>query len=181
MKLTDIGKMIGIGAIALVMTGCGSSGGGSSGGGSIPSSSDVYVDSELGLMWQDDIYVEVVRKPWIESTGTGVCYWDPNADVCHDDSGDTAATYCSDMRLEGYADWRLPTGDEMLYLSKSDKFKNFQHLLDGSYWTSTTAGSMIGHFPVAVSYYYDSSDNTLTGDNSNRTWDHYVRCIRNIE
>lgn len=55
---------------------------------------EIVSDEVNALMWQDD--PRVVQKPWSTS-----------ADYA-DTTGDTATTYCRELRLGGYEDWRLP-------------------------------------------------------------------------
>ncbi len=157
------------GSALLLFTACGG-GGSSSGGGSTPSSSDVYVDNEIGLMWQDDAYTEFTNKPWLEEATYNACYDTYDPDVCYDYSGDTATTYCSNMTLGGYADWRLPTKDELKYLYMSDKYLDLQYGLDLYYWTSTTRdNSGFGLTQASTGFRDWGKDSSL-----------YVRCVRSL-
>jgi len=61
---------------------------------------EVVTDNVTGLMWQDDN--NIVSKQWITSANY-------NAGNYSDTSGDTATTYCSNLTLGGYSNWRVPT------------------------------------------------------------------------
>ena len=56
---------------------------------------DIVTDNESTLMWQDDTAAKTVTKTWTE-----------------------AITYCEDLSLGEYDDWRLPTPMEFVYLCR---------------------------------------------------------------
>ncbi|MCF6204503.1 MAG: DUF1566 domain-containing protein [Methylococcaceae bacterium] len=64
-------------------------------------SKEVVTDLVTGLMWQDDIDAKTVRKPWSIT----------NSD---DTSGDTTTTYCANLTLGDFNDWRMPTRNSWL-------------------------------------------------------------------
>jgi len=122
----------------------------------------VWLDPETKLMWQDDEAAATVKKPLITQSN-----YDEGDDM--NTSGDTAATYASNLTLGGYNDWRLPTIDELedLY-EKKDKLKNVNSSV---YWSSTTyeggkhGAWFVGFFGGYV--YVDGKYNYLL-----------VRCVR---
>lgn len=171
---------------ALILIGCGGGGGSStadsSSGGttSAPSASNVYIDSDTGLMWQDDINAEIVTKPWLDASNYNVCNNDAGSGACTNTSGDTAATYCLNMVLNDYADWRLPTNNELAYLYTSNKYTNLSHIVKqnaGSgynfryqYWSSTISTSW------ALGAYTSNEVRTSSEQAKNALY--YVRCVR---
>ncbi len=129
---------------------------------------EVVIDTTTGLTWQDNEDAKTVKKPWI----TQANYDAGNRD---DTSGDTATTYCSDLVLGGYGNWKVPTMKELLTiinyqpndgLSINESFKN-----------------------VSNSYYLSSNDaggsniwmiNSNGGSSGDSYKDNYrsIRCVR---
>jgi hypothetical protein len=112
-------------------------------------------DTDTGLMWQKD-------------TALGTNIWQQ------------ALSYCENLTLAGYSDWRLPNVRELqsivdyaLYNPSIDPvFPNvFQNVLS-YYWSSTTATDLL-YYVWVVDFYGGSVgyDGKLTGT-------HYVRAVR---
>jgi hypothetical protein len=79
------------------------------------SASDVVVDNETGLMWQDSS--TIVKKNY---------------------SG--AKQYCSKLTLGGYSDWELPHIDMLMSISDATRYKPaikpiFRHTKNSWYWS----------------------------------------------
>ena len=128
---------------------------------------EVVTSIRTGLMWQDDIAAETVEKPWLTPLNYYKCTHD-QTDFCTDTAGDTAATYCENLSLGGYSDWKLPTKDELVGISKSSVFT---HVASNYYWSSTTNANYSSyawgvHFSNGnQGYYY-------------KYYSYYVRCVR---
>ena len=105
-----------------------------------------------GLMWQDDIQTQTVKKDW---RGT--------------------KTYCRNLQLDGYSDWRVPDITELrtiLDRSRSPKIrKEFRYGRAYLYWASTVYGD-----GSLFSYYVRFNDGG-SGFGNNKV-DGYVRCVR---
>jgi hypothetical protein len=146
--------------------------------------SDIVTDEVTGLMWQDDAATASITKPWLASEKYTQCTNDTNSSACEDTTGDTAATYCSELSLGGYEDWRLPSIKELegivdygKYAPSIDEnyfYNNGMSTSSRFYWSSVTHQD----------YKYDAFGLEFYDGRSNRTqkntsW--HVRCVREIK
>jgi len=138
---------------------------------------EVVVDNLTGLMWQDNADVESVTKQWLTDENYDICDDNNSAPECYDTSGDTATSYCENLELGGYSDWRLPTSKELEGIVDYGKVDPsidtsvFQHTSSSIYWSSTTIE--IYHEEAWYVIFYDGNV-----DGSNKYFDFYVRCVR---
>ncbi len=110
-------------------------------------SKEVVVDNITGLMWQDNQDARKVLKPWQTEESFNECVGKNgkkrNIRKCSDTSGDTAATYCDNLTLGNYNDWRLPSVEELRYIMIHSHRKYainttvFKNVKPAYYWTST--------------------------------------------
>ena len=106
--------------------------------------SDIVTDELTELMWQDNAAVASVTKTWLTNANYNTCSNYKNSPVCYNTSGDTAATYCSDLTLGGYTDWRLPTSTELEGIIDYGKYTlaidtaYFKNVSSNYYWSSTS-------------------------------------------
>ena len=130
---------------------------------------NIVTDLVTQLQWQDDTAVATVTKPWVTQTNY-------DAGDYNNTSGDTATTYCDNLSLGGFGDWRLPSVVELggiLDYSSNSPFIDaiFINGMSSASWSSTTyAGSS-----DIVWYIYFGNGNQ---DNSNKTASTNVRCVR---
>ena len=109
------------------------------------------------LMWEDTTHSEETKVTFME-----------------------AKSYCRDLKLGRYSDWRLPTLQELLSIVNYKRYKpaiinGFSHVnRDTLYWSKTP--------------YIKESDeywgvNFKDGSSSNAAinYDRYVRCVRDIK
>lgn len=147
-------------------------------------SKEVVTDNLTGLMWQDDEASKLSTKPWLTSTNYNTCSNDTSSSACYDTSGDTATTYCSNLTLGGYTDWRLPTVSELdriVNYGKDNLFIDttyFNVSSDGYYWSST-----IFKGDKKYAWYVNFFNSTLQPSVDYQTKDinFHVRCVRGGE
>ncbi len=115
---------------------------------------EIVTDNTTGLIWQDDNDAKTVRGDW-----------------------DGAKTYCQNLTLGGYSDWRLPTIRELQTLPDFSKVNpaidsEFQNVYTSDlYWSSTTrAGGSFDAWGVLFNAGYSI--------NGYRAFNNYVRCAR---
>jgi len=121
---------------------------------SLSLASDVLTDSKTGLMWQDNSAAKNTEKDW-----------------------QGALAFCSELRLAGYDDWRLPNIKELETIvdisqhnpAMKNGFKNIG--ASGYYWSSSEHESneefaWIMNFKRGYEY------------NNYKTYKRYVRCVR---
>ncbi|MCB4774247.1 MAG: ricin-type beta-trefoil lectin domain protein [Sulfurovum sp.] len=93
----------------------------------------IVTDPIARLQWQDNSDAGTVKKPWVKANSYLYGRFS-------DTSGDTATTYCANLTLGGYTNWRLPTVGELEPVMRNpNKYKVFQYMGTGKYWTSTPA------------------------------------------
>ena len=114
------------------------------------SSDGIVTDNITGLMWQDN---ESIQKPWVTQEN----YDNGNY---NDTSGDTASTYCANLSLGGYSNWRLPTVKELLYIVDNGKYdpaidNQFQNTISNYYWSAPSYASSSGN--AWAVYFYSGS------------------------
>jgi hypothetical protein len=120
----------------------------------------VYVEKHTKLMWQDEAYVDVEDGAYRRNNSAGKA-----------GSFSHAKTYCSRLFYEGYADWRLPTADELSHVHRKvgQSFTNFR---GEHFWSSTpTVGQKYYVVYATDAYQYKRSTNKSN----------YVRCVRCID
>ncbi len=82
---------------------------------------DIVTDNVTHLMWQDDNEANTIQKQWLTDENYNTCSNDTNSSACTDTSGDTAVTYCENLNLRGYTDWRLPTVEELVSITDNGR------------------------------------------------------------
>ena len=144
--------------------------------------SDIVTDELTHLMWQDDEAVATVEKQWLTDENYNTCKNDTTSSACFDTSGDTAATYCSNLSLGGYKDWRLSTREELesivdyTHIRPSIDIEKFQNTGDNIYWsTTTTKEHDYEYLAWSVDFFggrrYDEEKDS----------NYYIRCVREGE
>ena len=107
---------------------------------------------------------------------TGLIWQKEDDDIIRD--WDDANTYCIDLALAGYTDWRLPSKKELMSIvdyntySPSIDTTYFPGTNADTYWASTTYPND-SSVAWSVSFHYGN-----VWANSKSTTGYYVRCVR---
>jgi len=113
---------------------------------SVVYANDVFKDSTTGLMWQDNKDARTIIENWTH-----------------------AKRYCSDLSLDGYSDWRLPSREELADLfTKKDKLKYV--VASPFYWSSSEYADDTSK--AWIVYFYGG---TGSYNKSNKS---FVLCVR---
>jgi hypothetical protein len=141
-------------------------------------------DKETGLMWQNNDAIGNVKKTWMDMTNVNAtkCLYGGVQESCSDTSGDTATTYCENLQLDGFDDWRLPSRIELssfgLHIGQSPN-ELIKFIRKGEFWSATSAQyeNKPREAAYAIKYWKDKEfpGSTLTRDKHNSL---YVRCVR---
>lgn len=117
----------------------------------------VYIQSEAGLMWQDQPYTDAEDGAYKRGHSVGKAGKHRHA-----------MNYCRSLNYNGYNDWRLPTADELSGVHEP-QHNPFAYYRGSDFWTST---------PTTENRYYviftaDAMQYKRKPSESN-----YIRCVR---
>lgn len=116
----------------------------------------VYLELDNELMWQDASYRDADDAAYVTE--------DSN---CKAGNQSYAVDYCQTLVYNGYSDWKLPTSDELMHVSR--KHNVFVDNRGADFWTSTKATSD-RYFVVYTVDGYRFARNPLQSN--------YIRCVR---
>jgi hypothetical protein len=120
-------------------------------------------------MWQDDPAVASVKKQWVTQANY-------DAQDYNNTVGDTATTYCNELVMGGFEDWRLPTVKELVGIADYGRYHPainvvFLNTYSNNYWSSTSYSD--GNGSAWIVYFYSGNQNS-----SYKYYSNYVRCVR---
>ena len=118
-----------------------------------------YVEEDANLMWQDQAYVDAEDGAYKREHSVGKAgKWK------------YSENYCRRLDYAGYADWRLPTSDELQHVHRKEG-QVFTYFRGRDFWTSTPAvkGKYFVVYPVDAYRYEHKTKRS-----------NYIRCVRCI-
>ena len=123
----------------------------------IMAESTMIKDPKTNLIWEDNMHVEEVKITHIK-----------------------AKSYCAELKLGNFGNWRLPTLQELLTIVDYKRYKpalvngfNYSNK-DTLYWSSTPYAKTSDEF-WGVSFKDGATSN------ASETYDRYVRCVRDTK
>ena len=121
---------------------------------SLSFASEILNDSKTGLTWQDNSAVKETKMTWQD-----------------------AMSYCSELNLGGYSDWRLPNIKELQSIVDISRYKpaikkGFKYVSTSDYFWSSSV-----YVSNTKSAWIVGFESGLT-DNYSKTDKYYVRCVR---
>jgi len=120
----------------------------------------VYIEEDVKLMWQDQHYTTLEVGAYKNEQSLNKA-----GNLKH------AVNYCNALIYGGFADWRLPTADELIHIH--DKLdRAFTNLADGDYWSATPTTQK----QYLVVFGADAMSLHRSPSQSN-----YVRCVRCVK
>ena len=126
----------------------------------------MVTDIQTAFQWQDQEYSQDEIDGYVNGNSINKV-----------ENFENAITYCDNLVLDGYSDWRLANFNELYTLverniSNPALNSTFQYTPNGKYWSSTTVESNNDKGWIIDIEYGNSEwlDKTTTA---------YVRCIRN--
>ncbi len=116
---------------------------------------EVVIDNATGLMWQDNAEAKTVQKNWYN-----------------------AKSYCQNLILGGYSDWRVPTILELKSIIDMGREHPatdpvFQYIVNDDYWSSTVGASKYSEDNVWIYNFYKNEDYW-----DDKTDSVHIRCVR---
>jgi len=124
------------------------------------------IEEETALYWQDESYTQSEIDAYSNGTSSTKVQ-----------NFTQAITYCDELNLDGYSDWRLPNFNELYLLVERNASTpaidaTFEYVPQGKYWSSTTVEADISMGWI-VDFEHGNSE-WLSKDTPI-----YVRCVRN--
>jgi len=117
----------------------------------------VYTEKDAQLMWQDQAYTDAEDGAYKRDHSVGKA-----------GSWNHAMNYCATLDYQGYADWRLPTADELVHIHHKPG-QAFVYHRGEDFWTSTPSTRNKYYVVYPVDAYQYKRDKKKS---------HYIRCVR---
>ena len=127
---------------------------------------NIVIDSNNSIMWQDNEEAKKLRLSWFSNpdVSTADCTTEGREAECEEYLRPIALTYCKNLLLGGYSNWRLPSENELIETIGKDMFSNFTN--NSRYWTQ---GASAVYFGEEIGEHIDLSEGYV-----------HIRCVRDI-
>lgn len=121
---------------------------------SLSFASEILNDSKTGLTWQDNSSVKETKMTWQD-----------------------AKSYCSELNLGGYSDWRLPNIKELQSIVNISRYKpaikkGFKYVNTSDYYWSSSVYVSYTKFAWIVGFKFGGTNY------DGKTHKYFVRCVR---
>jgi Protein of unknown function (DUF1566) len=126
---------------------------------------EIVIDNTTKLMWQNEPYTIEEESAYTLGAEEGkVLFWE------------SAITYCNELSLNGFDDWRLPNIIELTSIvddtTSNPAIPTVFVDTKSEYFWSSTIGATDNSYASEVHFYYGNSSEQL------KTKSCYVRCVR---
>ncbi len=129
-------------------------------------------DQSEGIQWYNGAYVRTNATSTLPFTGNG----NTSQIIAVQGDGLYAAKLCSDLVLNGFDDWYLPSKSELVELY--NERKNVGGFSDNFYWASTENDNDIGAWRDSLAWYVNFTDSL--GGYKNCYYKNYSARVRAI-
>ena len=120
----------------------------------------VYIEEDVKLMWQDEHYTTLEIGAYKNEQSLKKA-----GNLRH------AVNYCNSLVYGGFADWRLPTADELIHVHDGTNIP-FVNIHAGDYWSATPTSDkkyLVVFGADAMSYHRSPKESN------------YIRCVRCVK
>lgn len=122
----------------------------------VKESVSTITDTKTNLLWQDEKDINSEKRTF-----------------------DEALNYCSNLEIDGYKNWQLPSFLELFSIVDTKSYnptlpKEFNHFVSDNYWTNKTFGHGASGEAFVVNFLSGAFNRELMADKF------YTRCVKSL-